>query len=121
MLISLYKVFIPSGIGNSLHLKEIYTLSDSDYMKMLYYTGDEIHLSVVTSFRTERFGSQHSNPQPLLTHGRLLSPTPIFLPGFNIYSFLIRNSFDFHHHSGHSSWKFRLPCNPHKGTVLKEN
>lgn len=90
-------------------------------MKMLYYTGDETHLSVVTSFRTERFVSQQSNPQPLLTHGQLLCPTPIFLPGFNIYSFLIRNSFDFHHHSGHSSSKFRLPCNPYKGTVLKEN
>lgn len=71
-------MFVPSGIGNSLRLEEIYTLSDSDYMKMLYYTGDEIHLSLVTSFRTERFGSQHSNPQPLLIHGQLLCPTPFF-------------------------------------------
>ena len=75
-------MFIPSGIGNSLHLEEIYTLSDNDYMKMLYYTGDETHLSVVTSFRTERFVSQQSNPQPLLTHGQLLCPTPIFLARF---------------------------------------
>lgn len=56
-------------------------------------------------------------------YGQLLSSTLSFLlPGYNIYCFLIWNSFDFLNHSGHSSWKkLKHAYTPFKGIMLKEN
>lgn len=56
---------------------------------MLYYIGDEIHLSIVKSFRIEKLESQQSKPKPVFKFSQAaLIPTPTFSVARLYYVFL---------------------------------